>query len=54
VAETAEHQLVETATGAKPLLAIDCREHAYYIDHQSYRLKWATELFRIVNWQNVE
>lgn len=39
--------------GAIPLLVIDVWEHAYYLKFRNKRAAYVTELFNIINWENV-
>jgi|TARA_R110002096_G_scaffold216063_7_gene403958 Fe-Mn family superoxide dismutase len=36
-----------------PILVIDLWEHAYYLDYQNEREKYLTEIFNIIDWNNV-
>tara|TARA_B110000503_G_scaffold49653_2_gene80607 strand:- start:1309 stop:1443 length:135 start_codon:yes stop_codon:yes gene_type:complete len=36
------------------LLTIDVWEHAYYLDYLNLRPSYAKEIFKIINWTNVE
>jgi Fe-Mn family superoxide dismutase len=38
----------------KPLLTIDVREHAYYIQHRNARANYVQSIFSIINWDFVE
>jgi Fe-Mn family superoxide dismutase len=42
-----------TEWGALPLLVIDVWEHAYYLKYQNRRAEFVTNIFTIINWQNV-
>lgn len=42
-----------TQWGAMPLLVIDVWEHAYYLKYQNRRAEFVTNIFQIINWQNV-
>jgi len=37
-----------------PLLTIDVWEHAYYITYKNVRANYVKELWKIINWSNVE
>ncbi|EGR33509.1 superoxide dismutase, putative [Ichthyophthirius multifiliis] len=37
-----------------PLLTIDVWEHAYYLDYQNLRVKYLTEIWKIIDWKVVE
>ena len=37
-----------------PLLGIDVWEHAYYIDYKNVRAEYVKNIWKIVNWENVE
>jgi superoxide dismutase, Fe-Mn family len=39
--------------GCIPLLVIDVWEHAYYLKFRNKRAAYVTELFNIINWENV-
>ena len=39
--------------GKTPLLTIDVREHAYYIDYRNARPKYLEEIWKLVNWEFV-
>lgn len=40
--------------GLVPLLTFDVWEHAYYIDYKNVRASYVKDLWKIVNWKNVE
>jgi Fe-Mn family superoxide dismutase len=41
-------------TGMTPLLGIDVWEHAYYLQYKSARADYVKEIWKIINWKNVE
>jgi len=48
-----ENHQKQTAWGIVPLLLVDVFEHAYYLKYQNRRPEYVTNLFTIVNWDNV-
>ncbi|KRX05778.1 Manganese/iron superoxide dismutase, N-terminal [Pseudocohnilembus persalinus] len=46
--ELPEHQ------GLVPLLTIDMWEHAFYLDYQNVKAKYLDEIWKVVNWKDVE
>jgi Fe-Mn family superoxide dismutase len=48
-----ENHQKQTAWGVVPLLMVDVFEHAYYLKYQNRRAEYVTNLFNIVNWDNV-
>ena len=42
-----------TQWGALPLLVIDVWEHAYYLKYQNRRTDYVTNVFKIINWEDV-
>ena len=48
-----ENHQKQTAWGIVPLLMVDVFEHAYYLKYQNRRAEYVTNLFNIINWDNV-
>ena len=45
---------LEATTGLVPLLGIDVWEHAYYLQYKNVRPDYVNEIFKIVNWTDVQ
>lgn len=43
-----------TVWGAIPLLVIDVWEHAYYLKYQNRRAEFVENIFKIINWKDVD
>ena len=48
-----ENHQKQTAWGVVPLLMVDVFEHAYYLKYQNRRAEYVTNLFNVINWDNV-
>lgn len=48
-----ENHQKQTAWGIVPLLLVDVFEHAYYLKYQNRRAEYVSNLFNIINWENV-
>jgi Fe-Mn family superoxide dismutase len=48
-----ENHQKQTAWGIVPLLLVDVFEHAYYLKYQNRRPEYVSNLFNIINWENV-
>ena len=40
--------------GLTPLLTIDVWEHAYYVDYKNLRPDYVKQIWKIINWKDVE
>mmetsp|Transcript_7675 Transcript_7675/g.8441 ORF Transcript_7675/g.8441 Transcript_7675/m.8441 type:complete len:232 (-) Transcript_7675:187-882(-) len=54
IATCANQDPLEPTTGLVPLLGFDVWEHAYYLQYKNVRPDYVKELWKIVNWKNVE
>eukprot|EP00606_Chrysophyceae_sp_TOSAG23-5_P000913 GSChrysophyteH2.ASY1.ANO1.638.1 assembled CDS len=54
VTSTANQDPLQPTTGLVPLLGIDAWEHAYYLDYRNVRPDYVNEIWKIVNWADVE
>lgn len=50
---TEQHDCVETK-GKIPLLVVDVWEHAYYLQYKNVKAEYFTNIWKIVNWSEVE
>ena len=53
VSQIHDHQH-DHATGLEPILVIDGWEHAYYLQYEAAKAKWAAAFWDVVNWASVE
>lgn len=54
VIATCSNQDPLSTLGLSPLLGIDVWEHAYYLQYQNVRVDYVKNIWKIVNWKNVE
>ncbi|MBS0621136.1 MAG: superoxide dismutase [Verrucomicrobia bacterium] len=54
VIATCSNQDPLSLLGYVPLLGIDVWEHAYYLQYKNVRAEYVKNIWRIVNWKNVE
>lgn len=54
VTSTPNQDPLLTSTGLVPLLGIDVWEHAYYLQYKNVRPDYVKEIWKVVNWADVE
>jgi superoxide dismutase, Fe-Mn family len=54
VIATCSNQDPLSTLGAVPLLGIDVWEHAYYLQYKNVRADYVKNIWKVVNWKNVE
>lgn len=54
ITTTANQDPVEATQGLIPLLGIDVWEHAYYLDYKNVRGDYLKNIWKVVNWKEVE
>jgi len=51
---TANQDPLFPTKGLKPLLGIDCWEHAYYLQYKNVRADYVKAIWDVINWKDVE
>jgi len=54
VTSTPNQDPLQPSTGLVPLLGIDVWEHAYYLQYKNVRPDYVKEIWKVVNWADVE
>jgi Fe-Mn family superoxide dismutase len=54
VIATCSNQDPLSTLGFVPLLGIDVWEHAYYLQYKNVRADYVKNIWKVVNWKNVE
>ncbi len=52
--ETKDQDPVSMVPGKVPILGIDAWEHSWYLKYKNEKKKYATEIWKIVNWSDME
>lgn len=54
IVETCANQDPLSTKGLVPLLGIDVWEHAYYLQYKNVRPEYVKNIWKIINWKNIE
>jgi Fe-Mn family superoxide dismutase len=54
ITSTPNQDPLQPSTGLVPLLGIDVWEHAYYLQYKNVRPDYVKEIWKVVNWADVE
>jgi len=54
IATCANQDPLQATTGLVPLLGIDVWEHAYYLQYKNVRPDYVKQIWKIINWKDVE